>query len=60
MLKREGKCVQNVGKETSLKAATSNVGVIVNNKVARMWMQVGVFHLNVLFYHFPKVAVGET
>lgn len=40
--------MQIVGKATSLKAATSNVGVIVNNKLARMWVQAGVFHFNVV------------
>ena len=60
VLKSEEKCVQIVGKATSLKAATSNVGVIVNNKLAVMWIQAGVFHFNVLFHHFPKVTVGKT
>ena len=60
VFKREEKRIQNVGKETSLKAATSTVGAVVNNELARMWVQAGVSHLNVLFQHFQKVAVGKT
>jgi len=60
VLKREEKFLQNVSKETSLKVAMSTVGVIVNNKLARMWMQAGVLRMNVRFRHFHKVTVGKT
>jgi len=59
VLKRGEKCIHVFGKTVTLKAATSNVGVVVNNKLAGMWMQADVFHFNVLFYHFLKVTVGK-